>query len=236
MKPHDHELSAERQVLYDMLQQVDAVQRRGSTDVEKDLLSINETAVTFVPGAKYVGITVVDGDGEIGTLAATDRFARVLDDVQRDAHEGPCLSAAWNQHTIVIDDMEAEARWPRYREQAVGRTPVRSVMSFRLYEQDKRTAALNFYAETAGVFDDESVELGLVMAGHLTVAWNVLLREQQFQSALNSRDVIGQAKGMLMERFDVDAVTAFELLRRLSQDSNTRIFDIAHRLVNTERT
>ena len=87
--------------------------------------------------------------------------------------------------------------------------------------------------QSAGAFDDDSVELGLVYAAHTSVAWNSMRREQQFRSALASRDVIGQAKGMLMERFNIDAVAAFQLLRRLSQESNTRLVDIAERLVAT---
>ena len=145
--------------------------------------------------------------------------------------EGPCLSAAWNQHTIVVDDLSVEDRWPAYRERALARTPVLAVMSFRLWATGDGLAALNFYAEHPGVFDDESVELGLMFAAHETMAWNLLRREQRFRSALARRDVIGQAKGVLMERFDVDAVSAFELLRRMSADAGTSIAEIAERLV-----
>jgi AmiR/NasT family two-component response regulator len=98
------------------------------------------------------------------------------------------------------------------------------------------TASLNRYAESPDAFDDESVELGLVFAAHTSVAWNSMRREQQFRSALASRDAIGQAKGILMERFNIDAIAAFELQRRVSQESNTRLTDIAERLVATKPT
>ncbi|ORA25358.1 hypothetical protein BST12_03495 [Mycobacterium angelicum] len=75
----------------------------------------------------------------------------------------------------------------------------------------------------------------LAFATHAALAWNISRRDDQFRSALASRAIIGQAKGMLMERFGIDAVAAFYLLKRLSQESNTPVVDISHRLVNVER-
>lgn len=109
----------------------------------------------------------------------------------------------------------------RYRDTALERTPVRSVLCFRLFGEGRPLAALNFTARRPGAFTDDSIEMGLIFASHLTLAWNTINREQHFQSALASRDIIGQAKGMLMERFDIDAVAAFDLLARLSQQTNS---------------
>lgn len=228
-------LSPERQHMYTVLSEVDELQRRGETDFESALRDINAITVASVPGAQYLGVTVVDTSGTIQTLAATHRYPAVLDDVQRDVRQGPCLSAAWEQHTIRVDDLTTDGRWPRYRTAALERTPVRSIMSFRLFGNDKALAALNFYAESIQAFDDESVELGLVFAAHTTVVWNLIRRQQQFRSALANRDLIGQAKGILMERFDINAVAAFELLRRLSQESNTKIVEIAEKLIELKR-
>jgi hypothetical protein len=232
-KAQRNRASEQRRTLHALLGKVDDLQRRGETDVEGALRRLNEISVDSVPGADYAGVTVVDDTRRVRSLGATHSVARVLDDVQAEVLEGPCLSAAWNQHTIVVDDLSVEDRWPLYRERALERTPVRSLLSFRLYADDggDGLAALNFYAEDSGVFDDESVELGLMFAAHATMAWNLLRREQRFRSALASRDVIGQAKGVLMERFDIDAVAAFELLRRMSQESDTTVADIAQRLV-----
>ncbi len=94
--------------------------------------------------------------------------------------------------------------------------------------------ALNFYAERPHAFDQESVELGLVFATHISLAWAVVRRQEQFRSALASRDLIGQAKGMIMERYRVDAVHAFELLKRLSQISNSKVVDVAQALIAAE--
>jgi hypothetical protein len=227
-------LSVERQHMYDMLNQLDLLQRRETSDLESALTLVNRTNVDSVPGAQYAGITMIEADGSISTVAATHPYVTWLDLVQRDSGEGPCLSAAWYQHTIHIPDLATEDRWPRYREAALSRTPVRSVLAFRLFEESKRMSALNFYSQSAGAFDDESIELGLVYAAHTTVVWNALNREQQFRSAIANRDIIGQAKGILMERFKIDALAAFELLRRLSQQSNVRLVEIAERLVQLD--
>jgi AmiR/NasT family two-component response regulator len=104
-----------------------------------------------------------------------------------------------------------------------------------MFREGGTTAALNFYAEPVNAFDDGSVNLGLIFATHTALVWNMMGRDLQFRSALVSRDVIGQAKGRLMERFDIDAAEAFELLRQMSQESNTPITHIARRVVTGDR-
>ena len=107
-------------------------------------------------------------------------------------------------------------------------TVVRNVQRRRL------PAALNFYAESPDVFDDESVNLGLIFATHAALIWNMMRRDQQFRVALVSRDIIGQAKGRLMERFDIDAAEAFERLKQMSQDANTPIAQVAQRVTGSD--
>lgn len=221
--------------MYQVLELVDTMQRNATTDFESVLREINATTVESVPGAQYAGVTVIDDNSAVSSLAATHSYPAVLDAVQRDVGEGPCLSAAWNLQVISIDDLSAETRWPRYRDIAMERTPVRSIVSFRLFGDTNKIAALNLYAEQAHAFDEESIEMGLIFAAHTTVAWNMMRRQEQFRSALASRDLIGQAKGILMERFNINAVAAFDMLRRVSQDSNTRLVDVAENLVNLDR-
>jgi AmiR/NasT family two-component response regulator len=90
--------------------------------------------------------------------------------------------------------------------------------------------ALNVYAEEPGAFDDETEEIGLIFATHSALAWNSARRDEQFQRALASRDVIGQAKGMVMERYNIGAIQAFDMLKKLSQDSNVPLARIAEEL------
>jgi hypothetical protein len=95
----------------------------------------------------------------------------------------------------------------------------------------RRLFALNIYAEEPNAFGQVSRDMGLIFAAHSSVAWNAARRDEQFKRALASRDTIGQAKGMIMERYGVDAVQAFEVLRKLSQDSNVPLLQVATELV-----
>jgi hypothetical protein len=144
------------------------------------------------------------------------------------------LAAVWENHTVRLDDMASETRWPDYCRDVLAQTDVRSVVSYQLFTGPRRFGALNFYGDTPHAFTPQSLEVGLIHATHIAIAWQMLTRDQQFRSALASRDVIGQAKGIIMERFKVDAVHAFDLLKRLSQEANTPLADVAERLVDPD--
>ena len=188
-------------------------------------------AAQTIPGAQYAGLTVVSRRREITTQASTHRWPTLLDDFQRRYSEGPCLLAAWDHHTVHVEDLSVDTRWPQYRRAAVAETPVRSILAFELFTSNQTLGALNVYADAPRAFDAEAVEIGIVFATHAALVWDSVRREHSFQSALASRDLIGQAKGMLMLQFNVDAVRAFQLLKRLSQETNTPLVDIARRVV-----
>ena len=205
-------------------------------EVPGALLELAVSAVEAVPGAEYCGITIADHDGVVESFAATHAYASLLDEIQQTRGEGPCLTAAWEHHTIRVNDLANDHRWPAYRQDVLEKTPIKAILSFELFTGQKKLRALNFYSERANAFDELSIEVGLTYATHIAIAWNILLRDEQFRSALASRDIIGQAKGIIMERFDVDAGHAFELLRRLSQGSNVPLAQVADRLVATRHS
>jgi transcriptional regulator with GAF, ATPase, and Fis domain len=212
---------------------VQTLQAQGS-DADTVLDELTQSAVRTMPGAQYAGITIATRDGKVRTPSATDQYPVLLDEIQQRHEQGPCLSAAWEHNVMRINDMTLERRWPAYCREAVEETPIRSIMSFQLFADHHSMAALNFYAEQPNAFDDEAAELGLILATHTALAWNMVRRDEQFRSALASRDIIGQAKGMIMERFRIDAVRAFELLKRLSQSSNTPLVVVAREIVESE--
>jgi hypothetical protein len=127
-------------------------------------------------------------------------------------------------------DLVEESRWPRFCPEAV-RVGVRSVLSFQLFTHGAHRGALNLFGFEPCSFSPEAETVGAMLASHAAVALIAANKNRQFQSALANRDEIGQAKGMIMERFDVDALRAFELLRKLSQDSNTPLHQIARDIV-----
>lgn len=207
---------------------------RHETETEVALRELVGSGVRHVPGCQYAGITVADRSNAVTSVAATHRYARVLDAIQHRHGEGPCLTAAWEHHVMRVDDLNVERRWPRYQRCALEQTPIRSILSYELFVDGSAMAALNFYADAPRAFGDESLELGGIFATHVALAWSMLRRQDQFRSALASRDTIGQAKGVIMERFNLDAVEAFELLTRLSQQSNRKVIDIAKALIDSE--
>jgi hypothetical protein len=204
--------------------------QRASFDTPALLRGLIAGAADSVPGAQYAGITVTQRRRGIETAAATHRYPVMLDEIQSRYQQGPCLAAAALQETVRIDDLVRDDRWPLYRGAALKQTPIRSLLSFGMFKEGGASAALNFYAESPNVFDDGSVNLGLLFATHAAPVWNMMRRDQQFRIALASRDIIGQAKGRLMERFDVDAAEAFERLKQMSQDANTPIAQVAQRV------
>ena len=219
-------------VIREVAELVHTLQQREDADVETVLRELTQSAVGAMPGAAYAGITIASRRGEVRTVSATGRYPVLLDEIQQRNEQGPCLSAVWEHHVIRVDDMELENRWPAYCREA-RQTPIRSLLSFQLFADHNNMGALMFYAERPHAFDEEAVEMGLILATHTALAWNMVRRDEQFRSALASRDIIGQAKGMIMERFKIDAVQAFELLKRLSQSSNTALAIVARQLVES---
>ncbi|HEX5256333.1 MAG TPA: GAF and ANTAR domain-containing protein [Mycobacterium sp.] len=199
-----------------------------------ELNKLIDSAGRNVPGAQYVGITSAHRQRGVRNVVATHRYAAVLDEIQHHHQQGPCLTAAWEHAVVRINDLTLDERWPHYQRDVLDQTPIRSVLAFELFTTSDAMGALNFYADQPRAFSEDSVELGLVFATNIALAWVVLERNEQFRSALASRDVIGQAKGMIMERYRVDAVQAFELLKNLSQQSNLKLAEVAQRLIETE--
>ena len=204
---------------------------RPDTDSDTVLDELVEHAAVEIPGAQYAGITVTRNAKNIDTPAATHKWPILLDEVQQRHREGPCLTAAWEEKIIHVADLETDDRFPLYRQDALEQTPIRTIMAFQLFIADQTMGALNVYAEQPHAFDQTSKEIGRVFAAHSSVAWNAARREEQFKRALASRDTIGQAKGMIMERYGVNAVQAFDVLRKLSQDSNVPLVQVASELV-----
>lgn len=200
--------------------------------VQETLDGIAVAAVDTVPGAQYAGLTVVRRRRQTDTRAATDEVVRQIDQAQYDLAEGPCLDATYEQRTVRLPDMTADERWPRFTRRAA-ELGVMSMLSFQLYVQQENLGALNLYSREKNAFDDESEHVGLLFATHAAVAMSGAQQEEHLVRAVAMRDLIGQAKGILMERHRVTADQAFALLVRASQQTNTKLADIARHLADT---
>ncbi len=201
-------------------------------DVEATLQTITATAVGAVPGAEECTISYVTGRRSIETRASTGDLPRQIDEMQDRIKEGPCLDSVWEQRTVRIDDMRDEPRWPRFAAEAV-ELGVLSSLSFQLFVQGDNLGALNLYAREPHAFGEESEDVGLVLSAHAAVALAGAQQEQHLRRAVDNRDLIGQAKGILMERYKLTADQAFQLLARASQQTNRKLVDIAEELTQT---
>ena len=210
---------------------VQGLHSRPDTDSDTVVAELAEHAAVEIPGAQYAGITLTRSAKKVDTPAASHHWPLLLDKIQERHQEGPCLTAAWDEKIIHVVDLETDERFPKYRRDALAETPIRSIMAFQMFIAGETVGALNVFSEQPGAFTADSRDLGRVFAAHSSVAWNSARRDEQFRRALSSRDIIGQAKGMVMERYGVNAVQAFELLRKLSQDSNVPLIKVATNLV-----
>jgi GAF domain-containing protein len=223
---------AERQLAARMAEL--ARQVAAPSSVEAVLSGVTETALEIIPGVDAAGVLLIAKGGKFETHAGTAEIVHELDSLQDAFGEGPCAEAAVDELIVRTEDFRVEQRWPRFSREAAKRG-VRSGLSFKLYTGTNTAGALNLFAFEPSVFDSQAEATGSVLAAHAAAAILASRRGEHLESALASRDVIGQAKGIIMERFKVDAVRAFELLRELSQTGNTKLVKVAQGVVDTAR-
>jgi len=209
-----------------------ARQIAGPRSVDDVLADVTAAAVELIPRADLSGVLLLKRGGEFESLGDTHDLAWELDKLQHEFGEGPCSKAALQETIVRSDDLRNETRWPLYAPAAVERG-VLGTLSFKLYTADRTAGALNLFSFEAGPWEVEAETIGSVFAAHAAAAILSARHGEQLQSALSTRDRIGQAKGIIMERFGVDDVRAFELLRKLSQESQMKLVDIAQRVVDT---
>jgi len=195
-------------------------------DVQRTLQKIVDLAVETIDGCDHAGITFLK-DKRVDTPAASDDVPRTVDAIQYETGEGPCLDAIREHEIFETGDLGREARWPQFSIRAQRATGVTSMLAFRLFIEGDTLGSLNLYSKAADAFGEESRTVGLVFAAHAAVALSTALHDEQMDEALQSRDVIGQAKGILMAREGVDADQAFDMLRRASQRLNVKLRDVA---------
>jgi len=202
--------------------------KAASSDI---LQGIVDSAARLVPGARWAGISLVEAKSVVAKVPTSPRIAE-LDELQSQLNDGPCLTALRKHHTVRIDDMRDDPRWPTFAE-AARRRGICSLLSFRLFVEGEggTLGALNIFGDKPFAFTEESINVGEVLAQHAAVALMGAAAETQFKTALATRDIIGQAKGILMHWMGVTNLEAFSLLTRLSQDSNKKLADVARILV-----
>lgn len=200
--------------------------------VDDVLVDVTAAAKELIAGVDIAGVLLVGKGGTHQTLAPTSDVMFKLDELQMTTGEGPCLQAALDEIVIRTDDFRDEPRFPKYAPKVV-ELGLLSALSLKLYTADRTAGALNLFGYEPRPWNSEAETIGMVLAAHAASAILASRESEQLQSALSTRDRIGQAKGIIMERFKIDDVRAFEMLRKLSQDTNTKLVDVAHRVIDT---
>jgi transcriptional regulator with GAF, ATPase, and Fis domain len=206
------------------------------SDMPHTLQRIVELAAVHLDGEVYASISLVRQRRQVDTPASSDERATRADQLQYEANQGPCLDAIWEQDTFQIDDMTTERRYPDWARRVAEETGIRSSLSLQLFTNEDSLGALNLYSPQPEGFDPETRGEGLAFAAQAAVALRSAKNEQHLRAAMATRNLIGQAQGILMERFKVTAEQAFTVLARVSQESNIKLRDVAQRLIDTRET
>jgi len=208
------------------------VQREGAKDENHALTVITEGAVTIIAGAEQSAVVVPAGPRRLDARSVHGELPPMVMALQNDLGLGPCLDAVASTAQFVVSDVYSETRWPFFTEQIIA-TGLRSMLCTPLAVQGKCYGSLSLVSTQPNAFDDESRSLAAVFAAHATLALFGVEQIRNLRAMADSRDLIGQAKGILMERHKLTADVAFHTLVRASQNNNVKLRDLCHQLTRT---
>jgi len=190
------------------------------------------TVVALVDGCDHAGVTMVTRDG-LETMSATSERVRHSDHLQYELGEGPCLDTVQTHMTVISSEIASDPRWPRWGPVVTQRYGFGSLLSLLLYTGHDSYGALNLYSGRPNAYTSEDILVAHSLAAHLAVAVAAAREIDHRGIAMVSRLVIGQAEGILMERYKITAEQAFDLLRHMSEDSNRKLILVAEEVVAT---
>ncbi len=211
----------------------------------RDLASRQSSVDETLQAAVDLCVELIDGCGVADIMflqakqttvpVASDALSRALAQAQQHADGGPCVAAAFGEERVIAKDHRNDQRWPDFAQQAI-ELGITSVVSYQLFlhrDDDDRFGALNLYGSGPDAFDERAIEIGEVFAAHCTTTLAAAISQEGAKAALQTRDLIGQAKGILMERHRLTADQAFEQLSTASQQRNVKLREVAEIVTST---
>lgn len=213
---------------------IDRIHRESGPDLEELLGRLTQAALSCVPGAAHAGVTIADRTA-VHSVGATDEIAQAMARLTHRLRQGPAIEAPHRHLAVQVVDIGAETRWPSFAESVLRETPVRSLIAMPLFHDDEESGALSVYADRPGGWRGDAEDTALTFGVHAALVVEQRRRERRYRAALTNRDTIGQAKGMLMERFKIDSPTAFALLAQLSRERHESVAAVARRVVRNEQ-
>lgn len=200
--------------------------------LDETLARVTAVAVDAISGCDVASITLISA-GVLSTHSPTGDLAAKADAIQYETGQGPCLDAAEGDVAVHTPDLAKDDRWPAFSARVASQLGVASMFSCRLAMADapgQTMGAINLYALKPDSFCEEDRTLALLLASVSAVTIDASRRQSHLRQAMESRDVIGQAKGILMARSAMTADEAFETLRKASQRLNVKLRDLAERI------
>ena len=216
---------------WSVLEQLARALRVPEANLQATLDAMAQTAVETIGPAKYAGVNLYD-HGNFEPQAVAGEPPLILDMLQQETGTGPCIDSSRDQVTIRVDDMATETRWPRYTERALA-LGVASMLCVPLSVKEQQLGSVSLYATDRAAFTLADEYVARLFASQAALALAEAHRAEQMRHALSSRDIIGQAKGILMERHRITADEAFGLLSKHSQRVNRKLADVARALTET---
>ena len=205
--------------------------------VTHTLSRVVELAVATIEGCDFAGLFLVEGD-VVTTPVHTDPLVAVIDGLQHRTGQGPCLDAVAHRLIFYADDLERDLRWLHFAPLARS-AGIRSVLALPL-SCDSQMGALNLYSRYPAAFGVDGRARAAILVSLASLALSVAhshedeeRRATNFHTALGSREMIGQAVGILMERERITAEAAFVILRRASQHLHIKLREVARNLIDT---
>jgi transcriptional regulator with GAF, ATPase, and Fis domain len=223
----------------ELLESMSALSRLVTADetLESTVARIAELSVIAIDSADECGVSLVTGR-DIKTVAGTSDISHTIDSLQLETGEGPCLSSIEEQATFYIPNMATDETWPSFSNLASETTGISSLLGYVLRVGDGSLGALNLMSTQVDAFDDQAIAAGAVFAAQAGVALSNALTHQkneekveQLEEGIRTRQVIGEAVGIVMATRQVKADEAFEILKTISQHTNVKLKEVAAGLV-----
>jgi transcriptional regulator with GAF, ATPase, and Fis domain len=206
----------------------------GQGSMERTLEAVARHAPVTVPAADSACVGVFTHGGTVRFPAHGDRPGTGSPELRGvlEAGDGPVRAAASDGSLLRIDDTAAEERWPEFARRAAG-LGVRSLVACGLRAGSGLRAALILQSAKPGAFDDRSIDAADVYVTHASAAVSLSRTTESLRHAMRTRQVIGEATGILMERRRIGSAAAFEELVRASQNLNVKLRVVAEHVVRT---
>jgi GAF domain-containing protein len=212
-----------------------AVQLHEEPGVEETVEAVLQFALQAV-SCTHAAVVLARRGRRLETTVATDPVGEQAGQLQIEYGEGPAVTAAVGDgdFSVYVPDTTADQRWPAWSPRAAT-LGLRSVLAVRLHTGGAALGVLELFHTEPAAFDASDDAVAHILARHASIAVAHARKEASLLQAMDARKLIGQAQGMLMERFSVDADAAFAILRRYSQDNNRKLRDVAVELINTRK-